>query len=549
MPCPARIIPQNPDHHPEVFTISPEPQGIHANANANASARARQAWRGAIAGVLAGTAAVLTLYYEGFASLVAVWSSTVAYRSLFLVPCVSLWFFWRHWPAIRRLSPRPSALGLLYAVPFGCLWLLAQATQLTIGAQIAAIGMLQGVFITVLGWRICRRLLFPLLLLWLMVPVGDLLLPALIEITTTLTVAGLRLVGMPATMDGNLLMAGDARYSIIKECTGLDFLLGNLLVALVFANLIYRRIGRKTLYVLAAVPVAILANILRTTSVILFTAGGLDLASDHETYGWFVFLMAMVGQMVIGQRFRDARPDEELPSDAATVRLPVNRPVLAAALSIVLLASVAPAYARFALEGDAAPVPVRLCFPTTVSAVREQSGNAGDWRPQFPTAGARLHGVLAIDDRPVDFFVAYYWQQGPASKLIAWNNRLYDGQYWRYMTRGTDAAVVGGRPLRVVSERLAGANGERRLVWYFYWVDGQFLSRPWAAKLLQAKAQLLGGEQRSAVIAFSTGESGTPEESRVAVRNTLQSAVDRQPAIAEMLTAAARGDTPGRACH
>jgi EpsI family protein len=144
--------------------------------------------------------------------------------------------------------------------------------------------------------------------------------------------------------------------------------------------------------------------------------------------------------------------------------------------------------------------------------------------------------------------VAYYWQQGPESKLIAWNNRLHDGQYWRYLTRGADAAVVDGAPIRVVSERLAGAAGERRLVWYFYWVDGQFLSQPWMAKLLQAKAQLLGGDRRSAVVAFSAVESGLSGKSGAVLRDALQAAVDQQPAITEMLKAAARGDTPGRAC-
>jgi EpsI family protein len=116
------------------------------------------------------------------------------------------------------------------------------------------------------------------------------------------------------------------------------------------------------------------------------------------------------------------------------------------------------------------------------------------------------------------------------------------------MTRSADTAVVDGAPIRVISERLAGAEGERRLVWYFYWVDGQFLSRPWAAKLLQAKAQLLGGEQRSAVVAFSVAESRLSGEAGAALRDTLQSAIDQQPGVAEMLTAAARGDTPGRAC-
>ena len=511
----------------------------------------RQAWRCAEGGILAGSAAVLAFYVEGFASLVAVWSSTVAYRVLFLVPVLSLGFVWLRLPEIRGMTPRPTAVGLLYALPFGILWLLAQATQLSIGAQVAAIGTLQAVVLTVLGWQICRRLLLPLLLLWLMVPVGDVLLPALMELTTTFTVAGLRLAGMPATMDGNLLIAGGARYSIIKECTGLDFLLGNLLVALVFANLIYRGIGRKTLYVLAAVPVAIFANILRTTSVILLTAGGFDLASDHETYGWCVFLLAMVGQMAIGQRFRDAPAGEQALRETATTPVDAavaSRPVVAAALSIVLLATVAPAYARFALDREAGIVPVRLCLPAGVSAVRAQPGDTGTWQPEFPTAGARLHGVLAVDARPVDWFVAYYWRQGPESKLIAWNNRVYDGQHWRYLTRSGDTAVVDGAPVRVVSERLAGALGERRRVWYFYWVDGQFVSQPWAAKLLQARAQLLGGEQRSAVVAFSAAESRLPGESVAALRDTLQSAIGQQPGIAEMLTAAARGDTPGRAC-
>ncbi len=506
----------------------------------------RRAWRCAVGGILAGSAVVLAFYFEGFASLVAVWSSTVAYRVLFLVPVLSLGFVWLRLPEIRSMTPRPSALGLLYAVPFGLLWLFAQATQLSLGAQVAAIGTLQAVALTVLGWRICLRLLFPLLLLWLMVPVEDVLLPALIEMTTTFTVAGLRLVGMPAVMDGNLLLAGGARYTIIKECTGLDFVLGNLLVALVFANLIYRGIGRKTLYVLASVPVAILANILRTTSVILFTAGGIDLASEHETYGWCVFLIAMVGQMAIGQRFRDAPAGDQPVRDAPATPVATSAaamPVLAASLGIVLLATVAPAYARFALDLDAGPVPVRLCLPPAVSAVRPQAGDAGTWQPEFPTAGARLHGVLAIDTRPVDFFVAYYWRQGPESKLIAWNNRVYDGHYWRYMTRSADTAVIAGTPVRVISERLSGADGERRVVWYFYWVDGQFVSQPWAAKLLQAKAQLLGGERRSAVIAFSAEGSGAT------VRDTLQEAMDRQPAIEKMLTAAARGDTPGRACN
>ncbi len=489
------------------------------------------------------------LYFEGFASLVAVWSSTVAYRFLFLVPVMALYFFWLRLPVIRSLSPRPSALGLWYAVPFGCLWLFAQATQLSIGLQVAAVGMLQAVFLSVLGWQVCRRLLFPLLLLWMMVPVGDLLIPTLIELTTSLTINGLRLVGMEAVADGNLLVAGGAGYAIIQECSGLDFLLGNLLVSLVFANLIYRSTARKVAYALASLPVAILANNLRTISVIVITAGGIDLAADHAAYGWLVFFVAMVGQMAIGLRFQEAaeaRGSDDAPPAPAPV---VMAPLVLAACGIVVLAALAPAYARYVLEPDAGPVPVRLCLPATMVPVPELPAEAGAWRPVFPNASARVQGLVTRADRPVDFFVAYYWRQGPSSKLIAWNNRLYDGTHWRYLTSGHTTVTVAGTPLRVTTARLAGTAGQRRLVWQWYWVDGQFSSHPWAVKLLQARAVLFGREQRAAALAIATDEFGGAGESGATARDALQTVLDGEPAIAAMLKAAARGDTPGRSCY
>lgn len=497
-------------------------------------------WRAALLALLLGTGAVGALYFAGFASLVSVWSATVAYRFLFLVPVLSLYFLWLRWPEVRTLQPRPSALGLLYALPFGALWLFAAATQLAIGAQVAAVGMLQAVFLAVLGWPVCRRLLFPLLLLWLMVPVGDLLVPRLMELTTALTIAGLRLAGMPAVADGNLLVAGGARYSIIQECSGLDFLLGNLLVSLVFANLIYRGTGKKLLYVLAAVPVAILANNLRTTSVILITAGGVDLAADHEAYGWFLFLVAMVGQMAVGFRYRDPPaaphrdPPRDLPEAVATM------PLVLAAGGLLLLAAVAPAYARFGLDRDAGPVAARLCPPPGLQPV--PAGD--DWNPVFPRASATVHGVLPIDGRLVDLHVAYYWRQRPGSELISWENRLHDGARWRYMAGGRATAAYAGVTLPVASERLAGPAGQRRLAWYWYWVDGRFTHSPGVAKLLQARAVLLGGEQRAAMLAVSVEESGDAAVDGA----VLQAALDRQPALLQMLKSAARDEAPGRGC-
>ena len=488
-------------------------------------------------------------------------SSTEAYRFLLLVPVLSLYFVWLRLPEIRRLRPTPSALGVLYGLPFSGLWLFAQATQFSIGSQVAAVGMLQAVCLTILGWQVCRRLLFPLLLLWIMVPVGDLLVPALMELTTSLTINGLRLLGSVAAADGNLLVVGGTRYTIIKECSGLDFLLGNLLVSLVFANLIYRTTARKAWYVLASLPVAILANNLRTISVILFTAGGIDLAADHAAYGWLLFFLAMVGQMAIGLRFQQPAvasgqepgvapgADHDSAVNAGTPARAVRHSLLVAAGGCVFLAALAPAYARYLLEPDTGPAPVALCLPGSIERVPELPTDAGAWRPAFPTASARVQGVLSSATQPVELFVAYYWRQRPSGKLIAWNNRAYDGTHWRYMTSGMTSVNISGAPLRVLRTRLAGPDGQRRLVWQWYWVDGQYTGQAWAAKLLQARGVLFGRELRSAALLLSAAESAAAEESGSTAPADLQAALDQEPAIAAMLQGAARADNPGRSCR
>jgi EpsI family protein len=46
--------------------------------------------------------------------------------------------------------------------------------------------------------------------------------------------------------------------------------------------------------------------------------------------------------------------------------------------------------------------------------------------------------------------------------------------------------------------------GQRRLVMAWYWVGGRFTADPLTAKLLQAKAALLGGPAAAAVVVVST---------------------------------------------
>lgn len=523
--------------------VAPELDGDDA-------ARRRTAWRRALAGLAVGLTVVFVLYFDAIASAVSVWNASAAHQFSYLVIPLSAYFVWLRRADLSGMAPQPSPRGLFIAIPFAILWLVSQAAQLSVGMQLATMGMMQIAFLTILGWPLYRVLLFPLLFLWLLVPFGDFLIPKLTDLTTVLTVAGLRLSGLQVESLGSSLITSAARYEIVEECSAFDFLVGNLVISLVFANLIYRGVARRVAYVLASVPVAILANNLRTTSIVLITEltdSRINLVSDHRTYGWIVFFIAVAAQMAVGLRYRDSAGESGRAPHTIVAAASTSPPMARLALVVcgfVLAVLIAPAYSALVVDRPASPVATQFCFPPGFAIGRPVPDGAGNWRPVIPAAHARLHRVLEVDGRTIDLFVAYFWRQGPGAELIGWGNRLYDGKTWRAISGGRETIHVDGQSLQADSTRLYGPSGKRRIVWSWYWVDGQMTARPWYAKLMQAMAVLLGGDKRAALVTISADAQGGHD----AVRRAMQAALKRNPVIGDMLRGVTAIGPTGRLC-
>jgi exosortase len=286
-------------------------------------------------------------------------------------------------------APAFAWLGL----PCAALWLLGYAANAGIAMQLAAVGFCQIAIVAVCGTRVARLLLWPLLSLWLLVPVdgGE----ALIAPTVRLTVGALQVLGFDVLAEGNRFHAGGNPYDIVAECTSFDFILGNVVISLVFANLIFRGWMRRTVYVLSAVPVALGANILRTSSVVAiteWTGGRFDLGVDHRYYSLLVFSLAVLGHMRCGLAFRDVeeRPGRAVAAERLIAAMPRQTafglagtlPPLALALGLPVLAiAIGPA------SGSALPVP--LCTPAWL-APAHPDGEPTAWRPAFEGGTSRL---------------------------------------------------------------------------------------------------------------------------------------------------------------
>lgn len=477
--------------------------------------------------VAAAMLGVLALYWQTLASMVSVWANSDTYGYGFIIAPVSLYLVWQKRQDLARMTAQPLPAALALLLPLGLLWLLSDAAELALGRQLALVGTLQAVVLAILGWRIYRALLFPLLYLWLMVPAADVLLPSLQTLATESTVASLNLLGLPTTHQGVLITAAGKTYAIVEECTALDLLLGALAFSLVYAYVFYRRMVRRIAFVALALAAALVANVVRTTSIIFLTnasEGRLDLAEDHQLYGWAIFLATLLVLMLGGLPFREDLQNTTSGSetDRATATTRGDRHSLTAtAMAVVLLASLAPIYAHATGDLPAVSEDLALCAPAPQGDWRFSPEKAV-WQGFAPTADLRVSQSYARgvgDAAQAMAFVAYYWRQRPGAELISWQNRIADNDDWLVLSSRQRTVELEGQAIAVTEARLRAEEGEQRLVWHWYWVDDRYTSSQSRAKLAQAKATLLGGEQRAAFVALSTPFAGDIDEARARLQS------------------------------
>ena len=357
-----------------------------------------------------------------------------------------------------------------------------------------------------LGPRVFRRLAFPLLYLYLAVPLGAGLIAPLQEFTARFAVGLLDIMGVPARLDGLLIRIPGATFHVAEACAGLRFLLASLAVGLLLAWLFLRSWWQRLLFVALSIVLPIVGNGLRAAGVVLAAhreRPASAVSVDHLTYGYLftgLLLACLVGlAAMFGAPRRAAAAD---PQSAASRSRPTDReggsPLTAAA---ALLMTALPALAARPAADTARVVPI--LDPPQIVAPWEPVSPAADWRPVAANPDAELWHAYRGDGRAVDLYVGYYCSQRPGAEVVSRGAPADRDEHWLVQAQGRDRldASAGQVPVQTTEVRSAG---QRRLVLVWYWVDGRFTADPFAAKLLQTKAALLGGPASAAVIVAST---------------------------------------------
>jgi len=106
----------------------------------------------------------------------------------------------------------------------------------------------------------------------------------------------LQSLGFPAVAEGNVILMERAPIAVAEACSGLSMLLAFFALSTGLALVAKRFVGDKIVLVVSALPIAIVANVVRiVTTAILADTVGIELARHvfHDLAGWLMMPLAL----------------------------------------------------------------------------------------------------------------------------------------------------------------------------------------------------------------------------------------------------------------
>jgi exosortase A len=465
---------------------------------------ARSNWPTALAALSLIGAVLLLLHVPEATGAVRVWYRSTAYNHGFLIIPIVAYLIWERRLLLAEAAPRPFLwVAPLFAV-VGGVWLVARFIALLEAQQLLLMATVQLALLAVLGWRVYRILAFPFLYLFFLVPTGEFLVPQLQDFTARFSIFALRITGVPVYSDGFLISIPNNTFYVAEACAGLRFLIATIAFGFLFADFAFRSRWRKACFIAACCIAPIIANGLRAYGIILLaylTDGQLAAGVDHILYGWIFFSIVTVGIMGIGWLFHEDTPSIRSVPAASGATATRTQLVIAATIVLCLLA-MPHAYATY-LERETAAVPSPAITLPRVVAPWVGETATGDWQPEFHGADITALRGYRAGNRAVELYLAYYARQGEDKKLVGFANRLAGAKDGEISNRSSVTLMLDGETVPAAMTEFSSRT-HKRVVLSVYWVDGRFVANLLEAKLLQAKAELLGGQRAAAVIALST---------------------------------------------
>jgi exosortase A len=441
--------------------------------------------------------AIVVAYSSTFADMAHKWLSDASYQHGLVVPFISIWLAWRVRSELSLVPFKPSWFGVPVLLAIGVVWLVARAVDIKVIEQLAATALIPVTVVTLLGSRAGRVLAFPLAFLLLAVPIGQALVPFLMQFTADFTVAALRASGIPVFREGVFFSVPAGHFEVAKACSGVRYLSASFAFGALFAYLMLRSASRRALFVLLSIVVPIIANGIRAYLIVLIASLSdmrYGVSVDHIVYGWIFFAPVIALLLWIGLRMsKREQASQTPPAPSSTIAATGSSGLFPVHVVATLLAILAAPLLFRSLDRatpkpiESAAVAVQLPDACAPWSAAQASGVA--WQPDFKgaLANATTDYVGAGGARISAYRAVYQTARDGGSEMISAGNQLEGGgEERRTFPRTLRLEMPAAAPLRVGEATVSGAAGEMRLAWFWYDIGSERTSSPVRAKALEA---------------------------------------------------------------
>jgi exosortase A len=468
------------------------------------------------------------LFWRTFAGMFSLWQFG-AYSHGYLIFPISAYLVWQRRHRVWRAQPSTSLWALLMVAGLAVAWLVGELADANLIRQSAVVALIPALVCTVMGGKYARLLLFPLLFLFFAIPAGDSLIPRLQDFTAWFTVSGLRLTGIPALLEGRRIYISSGIWEVAEACSGIRYLISSVALGALFAHIIYKSWVRRLLFVGASILVPIIANGVRAYTIVLLAHKvdpKLAVGIDHVIYGWVFFTFVILLLFMLGFKWHELQPDKPdvrtsvEPGEGGPTPPVYQRRRLFATCSVILILTVTAAAARRLNKPQSVNLsygsPLQTVFPWRSREIITHNELLKNSYADFVRTSAFTDG-----EHSVSLALKYCVSQSAQTHLLDSLNEQFAAAGWSEINEHPREIVLSQNSLQVVEVVLTNGS-KKRLLWSWYWVDGQFTANPSVAKLLRAKAKLLRKRQDSAQLILLAEFNSSPAEAASILKDFLE---------------------------
>ena len=222
-----------------------------------------------------------------------------------IILAVFAWLVWQQRNVLidDTLTPKTNPIAGWSALVFGLLVYIVGRSQAINTLEVGALlPILIGVLLIMRGWGAVKALWFPLLFLCFMVPLPgilvDMITGSLKQQVSAVAENVLYMAGYPIARTGVVLNIGQYQLLVADACSGLNSMFSLTALGLLYLYIMrYRNWLHIGLILLAILPIAFLANVIRVMALVLITYYFGDEAGQgfaHGATGMVLFIVALL---------------------------------------------------------------------------------------------------------------------------------------------------------------------------------------------------------------------------------------------------------------